>query len=385
MKKTLLAISLLLVLFTLGCNKTTLTSNNTTAIMESEKIKDVVDYVLNIDENRDIKILQLTDTQIIDADQRRTENRISDGMKTLWKIDNVDSLLFNYMDDVVSKTNPDLIVLTGDNVYGEFDDLGTSLELLIEHIDSYKIPWTLCYGNHDNETILGATWQNEQYEKSEYCMFKRGSDEAEGNGNFTIGITVNNKLREVIYMLDGHGCVNSSKEERVYSKAGIYDGQLNWIKNTASRINKANDGVSPKSLAFEHYALRALGDALQAYGYTSIKNDFYSSDGSSSKFKVVNIESDNGDYGTINEDPSFIDGDYVFFNLLKNIGCEGVFFGHNHENSCSVEYKGIRLTYGVKTGTYDSHDKNLLGGTLISLKNDGSLSVEPIYSKGLNE
>ena len=43
------------------------------------------------------------------------------------------------------------------------------------------------------------------------------------------------------------------------------------------------------------------------------------------------------------------------------------FFGHCHNNNASILHEGIRWTFGLKTGTYDYHEKEKLGGTLITL------------------
>ena len=43
--------------------------------------------------------------------------------------------------------------------------------------------------------------------------------------------------------------------------------------------------------------------------------------------------------------------------------------GHDHVNDSSIEYEGIRLTYGVKVGTYDYHNQQ--GATKITIFKDG--------------
>lgn len=82
-----------------------------------------MDFSLNID-NNDIRILQLTDTQIINAKQRRYEERLSPIEKEKWDTNTMEANCFNYIRDTIKMTNPDLILLTGDIIYGEFDDDG---------------------------------------------------------------------------------------------------------------------------------------------------------------------------------------------------------------------------------------------------------------------
>ena len=67
----------------------------------------------------------------------------------------------------ICEKKPDLILMTGDNIYGEFDDSGASLRKLIAYMDSFQIPWAPVWGNHDNESTKGVTWQCEQFEKAQ--------------------------------------------------------------------------------------------------------------------------------------------------------------------------------------------------------------------------
>ena len=154
-----------------------------------EKLENVMDFVLEIPEGRDAVVLQLTDIQIIDSDQQRYPGRLPNLVEE-WKPENMEKLAFSHMREIVERVKPDLIVLSGDNVYGEFDDNGTSLAALIKEMESYQTAWTLTFGNHDNETRRGVLWTCEQYEKAEHCLFKRGPVESvHGNGNFNIGIS----------------------------------------------------------------------------------------------------------------------------------------------------------------------------------------------------
>ena len=60
--------------------------------------------------------------------------------------------------------------MTGDIIYGEFDDKGTSLINLINAMESFGIPWAPVFGNHEQESMKGADWQSEQLENAEHCL-----------------------------------------------------------------------------------------------------------------------------------------------------------------------------------------------------------------------
>lgn len=264
------------------------------------QIEDFADFVLDVEEGRDVKILQLTDIQIIDAAQCRSENRLNAASKATWATDQMDNVAFKYMRQIVARVQPDIIVLTGDNVYGEFDDNGTVLQKLIAELDSYKIPWAAAFGNHDNESAMGVVWQCEQMANAEYSLFKRGNDLAEGNGNYTVAIRQGEKIIEMLYMIDTHGCAYSvdGDEEGVHRTPGFMEGQLEWIRQTGAAAMKFNGNKKVPSLGFFHYPIRGFGDAMQQYNYYSPKHGFYDENGDWKSFKPVSIpENDNGDCG----------------------------------------------------------------------------------------
>lgn len=56
--------------------------------------------------------------------------------------------------------------------------------------------------------------------------------------------------------------------------------------------------------------------------------------------------------------------------------------GHDHYNSLSIEYQGIRLTYGMSVDYLAmpgiEWDTDQRGGTLVTLLPEGELEIEPI-------
>ncbi len=95
---------------------------------------------------------------------------------------NADAECYGHIRSLVAQTNPDLIFITGDVVYGEFDDSGRSLEQFCAFMNGLCIPWAPVFGNHDNESARGVAWQCDLLESGEYCLFRRGN--VTGNGNY---------------------------------------------------------------------------------------------------------------------------------------------------------------------------------------------------------
>ena len=125
---------------------------------EKKELNELVDFIVDVEAGRDIRVLQLTDIQTLDAQYTRFPNRGVGTSKT-------DIFLGyqRYVAQVIERYNPDFIIMTGDNVYGEFDDSGEHHLALIEFMESFNIPWAPVFGNHDNESYMGVDWKCEQY------------------------------------------------------------------------------------------------------------------------------------------------------------------------------------------------------------------------------
>ena len=156
-------------------------------------IADYVDFTVDVPEGRDVRVLQLTDIQTISGEQRRYPGRITDTSTA----DTVERYK-KYIGQVIERCKPDFIIMTGDNVYGEFDDSGERFLEMVEFMESYRIPWAPVLGNHDAETFMGVDWMCDIYEKAEYCLFKQRT--LTGNGNYTVGITQGGRLLRVFYI-----------------------------------------------------------------------------------------------------------------------------------------------------------------------------------------
>lgn len=323
-----------------------------------------LDYVLDLNADREIKILQITDTQIIDAAQCRTTDRLGSTQKTAWATDTMYNNVFRYIIKAVNDTKPDLILLTGDIIYGEFDDNGACLMALINCMDSLGIPWAPIFGNHENESNKGVIWQCKQLEKSPYCLFER-RNEIGGNGNYSIGIAKNGQLQRVIFMIDSNGCSRSSDVNgtAVHKTVGFSYLQKQWFRNLGLQVNSVAGKTIPSFLGY-HIPTQEVLLAAQAAGYQSGED-------SASITYTIGVDNvaqpgDSGYKGDLFEGIHDSDG---LLEIMKEIGTDGAFFGHAHLNSTSVLYEGIRWTFGLKTGTYDK-SPTILGGTLITLAAD---------------
>lgn len=285
------------------------------------------------------KILQITDMQWIDAAQQRTPDRLAQDEQWAWPTHRVEALCGNQIRSLVAQTKPDLIITTGDNVYGSFDDNGSMLERFCTLMDSFEIPWAPVFGNHDNESAMGVDWQCRRLEESKYCLFKQGA--VTGNGNYGIGIAEGERLIRLLHMVDTNG--------RLCPK-GIYPDQLEQIRERAARHPEA------KGMMAFHIPVQGFAEAERAKGY----EDYYTIG--------VDYPAAQGDFGFKYEPLKPIELDLI--PLLKECRIDGVFAGHCHRIATHISYEGIRWVFGLKTGQYDYHLPGSTGGTLITLEGE---------------
>ena len=353
----------------------------------------LVDFVVEVEEGRDIRVLQLSDTQIIAGEDTRS----SGGGDSMWAYKEVQRHE-RFVEQVILKYDPDFIFVAGDVIYGRYDDNGEHLIRYIEFMDSFKIPWAPVLGNHDPECYIGIDWVCEQYEKSEYCLFKQRT--LTGNGNYSVGLVQGGELKRTFYMLDSNGSGTASQKSlsngHTKTTAGFGDDQIEWYSESIQKIKN----VSPEtkfSFAF-HIQFYAFVNAYEKYGFTNDKS-------------CLPIDIDNhpdkeeGDFGYMGAVcPTLWDYDNKVYNGLKELGVDSFFVGHEHCNSGSVVYDGIRFQYGQKSSTYDQanyltangsivgsyYDNTgvaIIGGTALPISEEDGSIVNPhivYYEEGLS-
>ena len=205
------------------------------------------DFTLAVPASRPARIFQVTDTQIIDASQCRYPGRLSAEEKEKWDPALVDRRMTDYLDGAVAAAAPDLIVHTGDFVYGEFDDSGRMLERHIAIMESYGIPWTLALGNHERETAIGTERLCRALEEAPHCLFAgtKAVDGVplEGNGTFSILLTRGGAPAAVLYIraaarrksprgsipASGSGCAGRPRGTRAYPRSRTCTSRPSFI------------------------------------------------------------------------------------------------------------------------------------------------------------
>ena len=327
------------------------------------------DFLVEVPADRDAVVLQLTDPQIIDSAQRRTPDRIGQTHIDFYKLENRNRICYDYLTETINEVKPDLIIITGDLVYGEFDDNGSVFSDFVDFMDGFGIPWAPVFGNHENEANVGADWQCKQLENAGNCLFVQRK--LTGNGNYTVGIMRNGEIERVFFMLDSNGCGGASAKSlsngHTVTSRGFGANQIDWYTEQAKLIR----GEYPEvrySFAF-HIQPYVFVEAMKRYGY----------DGTKTPVNIFTAKNRlDTDFGYVAWGVERWDVDKRVFNGLKALGCDSIFVGHEHRINASLVYEGVRLQYGQKSSEYDSHMRvDVNTGKIVAdyPNNDGLLPI----------
>lgn len=323
--------------------------------------------IVSIPAHEGLRILQLTDMQIIDSSQCRRPDRLCQREMEKWSPEFVEKNCYYHIRDLVAQTAPHLIIVTGDIVYGEFDDSGRILKGFVAFMESLGIPWAPVFGNHDKESRIGIEGITEIFQSSPNCLFRTETEEHEdGEGNYAVKIYRGDELIEMVYMLDTKGCTRST-DQSLRRPAGITEGQCRLMERYAEDARAEKGKTVPAILAY-HIPTAEFFQAFEEKGYP-FKEGFVLG---------ATVEAQKGDFGAyLEKDHGFAASPENFLRRLQECGVRGVFTGHDHMVNTSVVWRDIRWTFGLKTGTYDYHTNGSLGGTLVEIEN-GELTVRHV-------
>lgn len=329
------------------------------------------DYILNLKYKKDFRILQLGDIHL--------------GSK-----DNIDEHL-SFLTLTINDANADLIVLNGDTFTFASKRV---VKQLFDFIDSFEIPWTVTFGNHDEQNSFSIDWLTDflnNYGSS--CMFVDvKNDDVFGYSNFAINLIDNDKIHDQIIFMDSNRYYFGDYIGYDYVKPS----QIEWYERLVADTEKQN-GSLVKSLLFMHIPLPEFDDAWENAGAEDAINEIKAHGGSREDNSATGLESNVSyseftkqygidgaifEYGFSNSDsygPEYNSG--LFDTIVKYGSTKAILASHDHRFNSRILYKGIQLIYGVNSTDRVLRNNNMMGGHVIIIHDDHSLSYEHIYHK----
>ena len=310
-------------------------------------------------------------------------------------VDN-DKQVIRTVETMVRTEKPDLVIVTGDAFFpvpqsGTLNN-ANELKIFSALMNRLGVYWAFCFGNHEyqgpsylDESELAARLEG----CSEYCLFQRGSEQVSGEGNYAINVKNSaGIITRSFILLDSHAYPADDAWGFSEQYDNIHEDQVEWYKSTVNTFTELNKQVIAgirdkaqrsayskkfnivKSFLFFHIPLAEYKTAWEDYrsnGYRDTALTKYC-------------------YGYMGEEkaPYIYCGageDTLFESVLDAGSTQGIFCGHDHTNNFSLEYMGVRLTYGLSCDclVYKNikHLGSQRGCTLIDCGSDGSFTVTP--------
>ena len=351
------------------------TSGNAKLVYDAEN---PADFVLDVTEGKNFKVLQISDPQVADMSQIRSGRVVNDGLQLLWA--DRDFSVYAKLKKTIEETQPDLILLAGDIIYGEFDDNGEMAKELISFFEARKIFYAPVFGNHDNESAQGTSWQVRQYLNSEYCLFARGT--VTGNCNYTISVKQGEKWLSNIYMLDTNGCIYNTAKASDNLPQGLYDSTVNDMIAKDEAISAYQSNAATSDMACMHIPVANFYNVLTKYGFGENHLDVNLADNATAKA--------NGDFGHVKAEKNSLNlvsdkyRAYDIGEIFGRIGVKNALAGHCHfTNTSAVADNGVRYTFGLKAGLIPEATAGETGGTTFTFGENG-FTAAPYYDNYAN-
>lgn len=257
---------------------------------------------LKFGEDKKFKIVQFTDVH--------------------WKADSIASEeAGERMSEVLDAEKPDLVIFTGDVIFGKPAD--KSMRCALEPTIKRGIPFAVTFGNHDDE--LGMS-RKELYDfiKDMPGNLTSTVEGLSGVTNFILPVKASDGSKDaaLLYVFDSH---SYSTLKHLKGYGWIKHDQVQWYLNESKKFTESNGGTPLTALSFFHIPLPEYHEAVNNEGSFLI---------GTRKEEACNQEINTGMFAAMQEA-----GDVL-----------GVFVGHDHVNDYAVSWKGIMLCYGRYTG-----------------------------------
>lgn len=258
--------------------------------------------------------------------------------------DNIDASVW-LIGQALDRENPDLVVVTGDNVSNDDDAEITKgyITKLMNTFEERNVPVAVTFGNHDSERGAMSREELMAFYNTFSCSVSVDDGELlSGCGTYNLPVMSSDgtKVKFNIWVFDS----GDYDDEGEYG--WVKKDQVEWYKETSDSLRLQNDGEKVNSLVFQHIIVPEVYDVLKktdkstlfAFEHIFNKGDYY----------MFNPESVN--YGTLNETPcSGKQNDGQFDAMVEKGDVLAMFTGHDHTNAFGVRNQGIDIMNSLST------------------------------------
>lgn len=234
-----------------------------------------------------------------------------------------DMITLDFVNEVLDLEDPDFVVLTGDQIFGEAcPDSETALLKVVKPMVDRGIPYAAVFGNHDDEGgSLDRTELMNLLKDLPYSLSEPGPDDLSGVGNYVVDVPSSNSKSSpvVMYFLDSHAYPHG----KVRGYDWIKEDQINAVRTYHDEVAH----MKPIELVFFHIPLQEYRPPEGAQIIGSYKEGVMA--------------------GAINTG---------MYSTMRDLGIKFVSVGHDHCNDYCMkgesteERDGVWMCYGGGAG-----------------------------------
>lgn len=279
----------------------------------------------------------------------------------------------------LDRSQPDLVVYSGDQIWGKRSFKGDAnkvkeiLGQLVQPVVDRKIPFAICFGNHDRQVGLTNAEQFEIYKSFE--GFIGESDEGiDGVGNHCFEIKDGDEIKYLLYTIDSHSNLKVGYD-------CVHENQISWYRDTRDKYEKMLGSVVP-SVVIQHIPVCEVFDLM-----TKVKR--------TTRGAVRGFRTHEGEYFVLKKDrvnkgafmkespadPQENSGE--FSAMCEKGDVKGIYFGHDHNNSFNGDINGIDVGYTQGAGFNVYGPGKDRGTRVIDLFTDGHLETYDMRYKDI--
>jgi len=240
---------------------------------------------------------------------------------------------------VLESEKVDLVILTGDIVTGK--PTIKSWEVLTDLLISYKIHYTVTFGNHEDEAEASREELLSYLSERPYCVLSdEGGMQVEGIGNHILPVYNQKGIAEkLIYCMDSRS-YSLAKDQGVEGYGWFDQSQVRWFTESNEKWLAIHPDL--QTLMFFHIP---LPEYAQAFDHGEFKLGKRKEEECSPKINT---------------------GMFAAMVLQRNV--LGAFVGHDHVNNYVAQLHKIALGYGYFSGGNSYGSRPLNGARLILLE-----------------